>query len=83
MTGYSEPPCGYQFLLIDRWFGLPVDNIKLDRAFIRELPNSKADVAIVKAVLAMAEGMGLDVVAEGVETLEQRWEPPLLAAAAV
>ncbi|GAA3909838.1 hypothetical protein GCM10022228_20810 [Halomonas cibimaris] len=51
---------------------LPVDKVKLDRAFIRELPESRADAAIVTAVLAMAEGMALDVVAEGVETEAQR-----------
>ena len=50
---------------------LPVDKIKLDRAFIKELPHDQADASIVKAVLAMAEGMGLGVIAEGVETKEQ------------
>ncbi|XGA80366.1 EAL domain-containing protein [Halomonas sp. CH40] len=50
---------------------LPVDKVKLDRAFIRELPDSKADAAIVEAVLAMAKGMGLAVIAEGVETDNQ------------
>jgi len=47
---------------------LPVDKVKLDRAFIRELPDSKADAAIVEAVLAKAKGMGLSVIAEGVES---------------
>ncbi|MBZ9558896.1 MULTISPECIES: GGDEF domain-containing phosphodiesterase [Modicisalibacter] len=51
---------------------LPVDKLKLDRAFIRALPDDVADAAIVSAVLAMARGLNLDVVAEGVETIAQR-----------
>ncbi|MCG7601876.1 EAL domain-containing protein [Halomonas sp. McH1-25] len=50
---------------------LPVDKLKLDRAFIQALPDDRADAAIVVAVLAMARGLHLDVVAEGVETQAQ------------
>ncbi|RDB42271.1 phosphodiesterase [Halomonas sp. DQ26W] len=50
---------------------LPLDKIKLDRAFIRSLPDDPADAAIVSAVLAMARGLSLDIIAEGVETQGQ------------
>ncbi|HEU4978556.1 MAG TPA: EAL domain-containing protein [Solirubrobacteraceae bacterium] len=48
---------------------LPLDAIKIDRAFIAELEDG--DVSIVEAVLTMAGALGLDVVAEGVETEHQ------------
>jgi len=51
---------------------LPVDKLKLDRAFIHALPGDRADAAIVCAVLAMARGLELEVIAEGVETEAQR-----------
>ncbi|WP_085066181.1 putative bifunctional diguanylate cyclase/phosphodiesterase [Catenuloplanes japonicus] len=51
---------------------LPVDIVKLDRSFISELGSSAARESIVRAVLAMADALGLRVVAEGVETEPQR-----------
>lgn len=51
---------------------LPVDKLKLDRAFVRHLPDDREDAAITGAVLTMARGLDLEVVAEGVETETQR-----------
>ncbi len=51
---------------------LPVDKLKLDREFVRQLPDDKEDAAITGAVLTMARGLGLEVIAEGVETEAQR-----------
>lgn len=46
----------------------PIDTLKIDQAFIRDLGNSTADEAIIRAIIAMAHSMGMDVIAEGVET---------------
>lgn len=49
----------------------PIDTLKIDRSFIDELASSENDVAIVKAIMLLADTMQLKVVAEGIETLEQ------------
>jgi diguanylate cyclase (GGDEF)-like protein len=50
----------------------PVDTVKIDGTFIRDLVIDPDDAAIVSAILAIARQLGLNVVAEGVETEEQR-----------
>lgn len=47
---------------------LPVSRIKVDRSFMRQVPGSDSDSTLVRAVVALAHTMGLQVVAEGVET---------------
>lgn len=51
---------------------MPVQSIKLDRSFVSELPSKIDSVILSRTVLAMAKALGLNVVAEGVETAEQR-----------
>jgi EAL domain-containing protein (putative c-di-GMP-specific phosphodiesterase class I) len=50
----------------------PIDTLKVDRSFIRELPADQEDKAIAKAIIAMGKSLNLNVVAEGVETAEQQ-----------
>ncbi len=49
---------------------LPFDQLKIDQSFVRGLIDNKADAAIVKAIVVMAKSMGLNLIAEGVETYE-------------
>nr|MBP6598769.1 EAL domain-containing protein [Giesbergeria sp.] len=49
----------------------PIDVLKIDQSFIREIPQSADDMAISAAIIAMGKSMGLEVLAEGVETAEQ------------
>ncbi|MEQ9061697.1 MAG: EAL domain-containing protein [Gammaproteobacteria bacterium] len=51
---------------------LPIDVLKIDQSFVRDLPGDDGDVAIVNTVISMARGLGLRTVAEGVETAAQR-----------
>ena len=62
-TGYSSMSLMKQF---------PIDTIKIDRSFVRDLPRDSEDQAIAQAIISMGKALGMTVIAEGVETVEQR-----------
>ena len=60
---------GYSSLAYLKRF--PIDCLKIDRSFIRDLPEDRDDASITRSIIAMAHNMKLEVVAEGVETVPQ------------
>ncbi|MBS8263018.1 EAL domain-containing protein [Mesobacillus boroniphilus] len=50
---------------------LPIDTLKIDQSFINNLHDDPSDIAIVKAIITMGQGLSVKIVAEGVETYEQ------------
>ena len=62
-TGYSSMSLMKQF---------PIDTIKIDRSFVRDLPHDSEDQAIAQAIISMGKALGMTVIAEGVETSSSR-----------
>jgi diguanylate cyclase (GGDEF)-like protein len=61
---------GYSSMSLMKHF--PIDTIKIDRSFVRDLSRDSEDQAIARAIISMGKALGMTVVAEGVETAEQQ-----------
>lgn len=61
-TGYSSLSYLHQY---------PIDTLKIDRSFVHNMRSDKAVLGLVKSILTLSENMGIEIVAEGVEELEE------------